>query len=100
MQASNMWVVLKDPREHKKEAPKLIKLTPEQQAELDREDLEKSISTNLLEVISKGNAVKDPHIIPGCTVAVDPRQPAIILPVNNDESVLVVAESQIMVVFD
>ncbi len=95
MQATGFWVVLKDPREHTEKKESLLHIPEEVQAQIDNEELNKSIETNVLEVISVGVNVGDKKIQPGCKVAVDPRQPALILP-TEEETYLVVADTQVI----
>lgn len=97
MQATGFWVVLKDPRKKKEENHAIVDLLPETRARIEAEEMNKSIETNVLEVLSVGPNCGDKRVRAGCMVAVDPRQPALILPANG-ETYLIVADTQIIAI--
>jgi len=93
-----MWVALEDPREKVAERIKHVILSEEQHQKLAEDE---ALGTNVLTVHSAGADVKDKRIRPGATVVVDPRVPTIIVkpdPSKPDEFLLIVAESQILMV--
>ena len=99
MQATGFWIILKDPRVKDEGVKGIVDLLPETEARIAQEDLDKSIETNVLEVLSVGPERADKRVNIGNMVAVDPRQPALILPIG-DETYLIVADSQVIAIVE
>jgi len=103
MQATGTWIVLKDPR--KLETPSEIILLDSTMKAIEQDD--SGIPTNILEVISVGELVRDASIkgSVGKKVLVDPRMPMALVYTEDKKSkndivemVIVVQENQIMMV--
>lgn len=103
MQATGTWIVLKDPRILK--TPSDIILLDSTKKANEQDD--SGIPTNILEVLSVGDLVRDPKIKDsvGKKVLVDPRMPMALVYLEDKKEknevvpmAIVVQENQIMLV--
>lgn len=98
VQATGTWVLLKDPREKK---AKLDLIVPSQYKESQAERELETIS-HILDVVSVGDLVRDPHLKIAKTVMIDTR--AQFTAINtakqgeDEEFVIVLQENQIVAV--
>jgi len=95
--ATGLWVALEDPREERKESQ--IYLPDEvKEGNIDQNE----IKTNLLTVQSAGKDAieKDPRLIPGVTVMVDPRAGFLLSATDEykEEYVIIVPYQQIVMI--
>jgi hypothetical protein len=103
MQATGTWIVLKDPRKLKKPSDIILLDSTKESMSIDSD----AIPTNILEVLSVGELVRDTQLKDsvGKKVIVDPRMPPCLVALEDKkdkddfvEMVIVVQENQILMV--